>query len=331
MDNIAGTKSSLTWAVHISVAALVLLWIFPTLGLFVSSFRTTDQITDVGLVGGAVPAEQNETFRTADPDETRSIWRALHGGGQPLMSWQRFVEDRVEDVPAISVWGTSSRAIDAYVPGDVADLGDGETFTVAPKAIIRWAAMTRRFRAGGSGSSSPPTSAAGIHARPTTAASCSIPATGGHGQGVLQHADGDDPGHDHPDPDRGLRGLCAGLDGFPGRALLIAAVVGAAGGAAATGADPAFVAAQRDRHRQGLSGRLAGAYRLRPAARDLSLAQLHGRPAADIIENAKVDGATDFQIFTKIILPLSLPGAGQFRDLPVPVDVERPAGGARCS
>ena len=45
MDSIAGKKSGLTWAVHISVAALVLLWIFPTLGLFVSSFRTGDQIT----------------------------------------------------------------------------------------------------------------------------------------------------------------------------------------------------------------------------------------------------------------------------------------------
>ena len=44
MDNIAGTKSSLTWVVHISVVLLVALWLFPTLGLFVSSFRTTDQI-----------------------------------------------------------------------------------------------------------------------------------------------------------------------------------------------------------------------------------------------------------------------------------------------
>jgi alpha-glucoside transport system permease protein len=29
MENIAGTKSSLTWAVHIAVALLVLLWLFP--------------------------------------------------------------------------------------------------------------------------------------------------------------------------------------------------------------------------------------------------------------------------------------------------------------
>ena len=42
----------------------------------------------------------------------------------------------------------------------------------------------------------------------------------------------------------------------------------------------------------------------------------------DIIENAKVDGATDFQIFTKIILPLSFPALAIFRDLPVPVDLE---------
>jgi alpha-glucoside transport system permease protein len=32
----------------------------------------------------------------------------------------------------------------------------------------------------------------------------------------------------------------------------------------------------------------------------------------DIIENAKVDGATDFQIFTRIILPLSFPALASF-------------------
>ena len=46
----------------------------------------------------------------------------------------------------------------------------------------------------------------------------------------------------------------------------------------------------------------------------------------DIIENARVDGATEFQIFTKIILPLSFPALASFADLPVPVDMERSAG-----
>jgi ABC-type glycerol-3-phosphate transport system permease component len=34
--------------------ALVALWLFPTVGLFVSSFRTADQIANSGLVGVAV-------------------------------------------------------------------------------------------------------------------------------------------------------------------------------------------------------------------------------------------------------------------------------------
>ncbi len=59
MDNIAGSKSSLTWAVHISVALLVLLWLFPTVGLFVSSFRTADQITGSGRWASLGEVEQN--------------------------------------------------------------------------------------------------------------------------------------------------------------------------------------------------------------------------------------------------------------------------------
>ena len=36
MDNIAGSKPALTWAVHISAVLLVLLWVIPTFGLLVS-------------------------------------------------------------------------------------------------------------------------------------------------------------------------------------------------------------------------------------------------------------------------------------------------------
>ena len=47
----------------------------------------------------------------------------------------------------------------------------------------------------------------------------------------------------------------------------------------------------------------------------------------DIIESAKVDGASHFHIFTRLILPPVGAGAGVLRDLPVPLGVERSAGG----
>ena len=44
----------------------------------------------------------------------------------------------------------------------------------------------------------------------------------------------------------------------------------------------------------------------------------------EVMESARIDGASDFEIFIKIVLPLSLPGARLLRDLPVPLGLERP-------
>ena len=45
----------------------------------------------------------------------------------------------------------------------------------------------------------------------------------------------------------------------------------------------------------------------------------------DLLEAARIDGASEFRIFFRVILPLGLPGDRLARDLPVPVGLERPA------
>ena len=71
MSAIAGTKSSLTWAVHISAVLLVALWLFPTAGLLISSFRTADQISNSGWWNALFESEQNLVIRAADPDDNK--------------------------------------------------------------------------------------------------------------------------------------------------------------------------------------------------------------------------------------------------------------------
>ena len=136
MDNIAGTKSGLTWAVHIAVVLLVLLWIFPTVGLLVSSFRTADQISTSGWWASLFPAEQTLQVRTGGPEaavQQDGVW-VIEGN---------FIEDE-GGLPAgstIRSFGTSSRAVDACAPGEVAEPGDGETFVLNQDGTYRFTSV----------------------------------------------------------------------------------------------------------------------------------------------------------------------------------------------
>ena len=66
MEGMAGKRPALAWAVNISAALLVLLWLIPTVGLFVTSFRDKDQIIQSGWWNAFFSSEQTERYRT-DP------------------------------------------------------------------------------------------------------------------------------------------------------------------------------------------------------------------------------------------------------------------------
>src|SRR6056297_3597635 len=135
MDNIAGTKSSLTWAVHISVVVLVLLWLFPTLGLFVSSFRTADQIASSGWWSALTASEQNITLRAGAPDT------AVQDGTVYVIEGNLFA---IEDVPEATIanWGISARELGAFAPGETAELRDGSMITVEADGDFRQTSET---------------------------------------------------------------------------------------------------------------------------------------------------------------------------------------------
>ncbi|WP_226780818.1 carbohydrate ABC transporter permease [Oceaniglobus trochenteri] len=307
MDNIAGTKSSLTWAVHLSVIILVGLWLFPTVGLLVSSFRTADQIATSGWWRAMFPAEQNLVLRTAAPAEQ------VQEGGLYVIEGNLFVEDgNPRPEATISVWGTSSRDVAAYEVGDTADMGEDGRITVAENGDYRLENDTefegrRGERVFVTAKTPPeftlrnyqnvlfdPSNREGMAKAFFNTLTVTIPAT------II------------PILVAAFAAYALAWMDFPGRALLIAAVVALL----VVPLQLALIPLLKFHNEIGIGKGYLGAWMAHtgfglPLAIYLLRNYMVGLPR-DIIENAKVDGATDFQIFIKIILPLSFPALASF-------------------
>jgi alpha-glucoside transport system permease protein len=305
MSNIAGKKSSLSWTVNLSVIALVLLWLFPTVGLFVSSFRTVDQISSSGWWKALFPAEQNLVLRTADPAEFRTekdglfvVEGNLFGGG---------------DKPGeISVWGTSSRAIDAYHPGDTADLGDGETITVQADGSYVWSGNADQMSGRGQRvfvtAVTPPEFTLANYKHVLFSGS----STESMGKAFFNTLTVTIPATIIPISFAAFAAYALAWMDFPGRGLLIAIIVGLLVVPLQLALIPLLKLHLAIDIGKGYLGTwMAHTGFGLPLAIYLLRNYMVGLPR-DIIENAKVDGATDFQIFTRIVLPLSFPALASF-------------------
>ncbi|MCE2524202.1 MAG: carbohydrate ABC transporter permease [Rhodobacteraceae bacterium] len=304
MDNIAGTKSSLTWVVHISVALLIALWLFPTVGLLVSSFRTADQISTSGWWKAMVASEQNLILRAADPDEARVERNGL------FVVEGKFFGDNAD--PGISAWGTSSRAVDAYSIGDVADLGDGETLELRQDGSYVWSGSEEQI----SGRGQRVFITANIPPDFTLDNYDKILLTGNNtdsmAKAFFNTLTVTIPATIIPIVVAAFAAYALAWMDFPGRALLIAIVVGLL----VVPLQLALIPLLKLHLGIGIGKGYLGVWLAHtgfglPLAVYLLRNYMVGLPR-DIIENAKVDGATDFLIFTRIILPLSFPALASF-------------------
>ena len=301
MENIAGKKPALTWAVHISVALLVLLWVIPTIGLLVSSFRSGDQIVSSGWWNSLFTQEQQMSPIRVEGEEVAR-------DGVFVIEGRLFGTEGV----TVSAWGTSSREPTAFAPGATAPLDDGLSITV---------------QADGAYSLTSPVTTEGKRLPRifTTAATPPEFSTANYnlvlfsplaGQSIFQAfmntATVAIPATIIPILIAAFAAYALAWMEFPGRALLIAAIVGLL----VVPLQLALIPLLQIHNAIGIGKGYLGIWLAHtgfglPLAIYLLRNYMVGLPK-DIIECAKVDGATDFQIFTKIILPLSFPALASF-------------------
>ncbi len=303
MSDIAGTRPALRWVVHASVVLLVVLWVFPTLGLLISSFRTGDQIASSGWWRALFPSEQNLTLRTAAP-ETQVLQDGLY-----VIEGNIFEGEKASD---ITRWGVNSREIDAYAPGETAELRRGGTITVQANGDYRME-NTEEF----SGQRGP---------RVFVTTTLPPEFTTENYAHVLFNANSSDsmgkaffntltvtiPATIIPILVAAFAAYALAWMDFPGRALLIAAVVGLL----VVPLQLALIPLLKLHLNIGIGKGYLGVWMAHtgfgmPLAIYLLRNYMAGLPR-DLIENARVDGATEFQIFTKLILPLSFPALASF-------------------
>lgn len=303
MENIAGSKSSLTWAVHISVALLVALWLFPTIGLLVSSFRTSDQIATSGWWKAMFPSVQNLTLRADAPE------MQVQEGDLFVIEGELFEDGKEVE---ISAFGISSKSIKAFEVGAVGELNKGGNITVSAGGHYR---MTNTVPFAGSRGQ-----------RIFVTAKTPPEFTLGNYQNVLFDPKNSEgmakaffntltvtiPATIIPIVVAAFAAYALAWMEFPGRALLIAAIVGLL----VVPLQLALIPLLKFHNEIGIGKGYLGAWMAHtgfglPLAIYLLRNYMVGLPR-EIIENARVDGATEFQIFTKIILPLSFPALASF-------------------
>ncbi|MCB1914582.1 MAG: carbohydrate ABC transporter permease [Rhodocyclaceae bacterium] len=305
MPEIAGRRSALGWALNLSALALVLLWTFPTAGLLVSSFRTADQIAGSGWWRAMVPADRNLILRAAPPAAQRE-----HEG---LFVLEGNLFDEA-DAPraAISAFGVSSRAIDAHRPGTTAELRNGERIEVAANGDYRHSsAQAMQGRRGQrvfvTATIAPsftldnyrhvlldPHNVEGMSRAFFNTLTVTIPAT------II------------PILVAAFAAYALAWMAFPGRALLVAAIVGLL----VVPLQLALIPLLKLHNDLGIGKGYVGVWLAHtgfglPLAIYLLRNYMVGLPR-EIIENARVDGASELQIFVRIVLPLSFPALASF-------------------
>ena len=304
MENIAGKKAGLTWAVHIAVTAMVLLWLIPTIGLFVSSFRDRDQISQSGWWIAPLPVDLTFRIRVA-ADDQREV------DGMFVIDGNVFADPSQErwfptGEGTVTRFGTRGAAPSEFPAGTEAELRTGGTLVIDSDG---------RFQLRNDEAFSRPVTLyfeARTPPRFTTRNYRTVLTADGMDRAFLNTMTVTIPATVIPILIAAFAAYALAWMDFRGRGVLIACVVGLL----VVPLQLALVPLLNFHNQIGIGQSFLGIWLAHtgfgmPLAIYLLRNYMAGLPR-DIIESARVDGATDFQIFTRIILPLSFPALAAF-------------------
>jgi alpha-glucoside transport system permease protein len=299
----ATKKSPLIWVVHLSVLLIVILWTLPTAGLLISSFRDKDQLAVSGWWTALTTSTQN------------IVYRAPPASAQVEKDGKFVIEGNVLEARGgrVAAWGTNINKPSEFEPGTSAPLRDGSTVTVQEDGSFQ--IVSDKPMEGERGQRI--AFVAEIPPRFTLENYREVLTAEGIGASFINSLTVAIPSTVIPILVAAFAAYALAWMKFPGRAILIAVVVGLLVVPLQMSLIPLL------KFYNGV-----GAYFGVPSKTYLGIWLAHtgfGLPLAiyllrnymaglprEIMESARVDGASDFEIFVKIILPLSFPALASF-------------------
>lgn len=296
-------RSPLTWLVHATVLFLVVIWTIPTAGLFISSIRDKDQLSVSGWWTALSTSEQRLVTRAEIPQEP-TLENSVY-----VLTGNVFEDGKTG---VITKFGDSSLRPDEYSVGETVELKRGLTLVVLENGDYK-ITSPKEFKGRGKRIFY----TAEIPPRFTLDNYREVLGSAGLGKSFINSLTVTIPATIIPILVAAFAAYALAWMKFPGRALLVATVVGLLVVPLQMSLIPLLKSYNFIGDIFGVGSKgyvgiwLAHMGFGLPLAIYLLRNYIAGLPR-EIIESARVDGATDFDIFRKIVLPLSFPALASF-------------------
>lgn len=304
MENQAGKTPLLSIIVNVATLLLVLLWVTPTFGLLVSSVRDKDQLAVSGWWTSLATSEQSGVIRTAGGDG------ATLDGNTYVIEGNVFEE--AGSSGEITAFGIRAQEPDRFAPGATAELRNGSMLMVEADGDYRLTSDEEPGRRGARifyVAEQPPIF--------TTDNYNEVISANGIGQSFINTLTVTIPATVIPILIAAFMAYALAWMQFPGRAFLVAVVVGLLVVPLQMSLIPLLSLYNSVGGVLGVPAKTYAGIWLAHTGFGLPLAiyllrnYIAGLPK-EVIESARVDGASDYGIFMRIVLPLSFPALASF-------------------